>query len=65
MTIVIRYFDRKENDFSGFGYNYDNQHRVSFHGQTARECMKQIEDYRMNHDIAKYTATEIYDVIDD
>lgn len=62
MTITLRFFERDPQDFNHIYTGAD--HYKEFHGQTARECMKQIADYRLCHDCAKYTATEIYNVED-
>ncbi len=60
MTIIVRYWRRK----SSFEPDYNKQIEKEFVGDTARECMRQIHDYRYHHDLAKYTELEIINVED-
>lgn len=61
MKIIISYYDRDPITLDTF---YSKRHYKEFIGNTAAECMKQIELFRNNHDCTKYTATEIYNVLD-
>lgn len=60
MEIELKWWENDKN----LKPNYDRKHTHSVFGKTAKECMAQIFDMRMNHDVAKYTPIEIVAVYD-
>lgn len=61
MKITIRFYRRNPKDFSA---DYSQEHTVVFSGMNAKACMYQYDSYRNNHDLAKFTKTEIVNVED-
>ena len=60
MTITVRYWRRK----ASFEPDYNTRIEKKFKGNTAMECMKQIDNYKDYHDLAEYTEPEIINVED-
>lgn len=60
MKITLRFWRRKAN----FEADYNNRIEKKFEGNTAKDCMQQIEDYKNYHDLAEYTVPEIINVED-
>lgn len=60
MIIIVRYWRRK----ASFEPDYNNRIEKEFQGSTARECMRQIDDYKNYHNLAEYTEPEIINVED-
>lgn len=61
MKITLRYWSRQKNSFnSDFNYRFER----TFEEKTAKSCMAQVEEFRYNHDVSKYTPTEIVNVED-
>ena len=54
MTITIEYWDK----------NYRDVHMEKIYGDSASECMSQINAKRENNDLAKYTPIEIVNIED-
>lgn len=61
MKITIRYYRRNQEDFSA---DYSQEHNICFTGYSAKSCMNQYVHYRKDHDLAKFTKTEIVNVED-
>lgn len=61
MTIILRYYDYKVGTFTT---DFTKTHLHYFTGKTAKECMNHVAAFRNDHDLAKYTPTEIIDVKD-
>ena len=60
MKMVIQWYDRN-NDFSA---NYEEKHHGTFIGTCADDCMSQYNAWRQNHDLAKFTPSEIVYIYD-
>ena len=60
MKITIRYW-RKDSKLEP---DYNKRYEKVFTGNSAKECMAQITEYKLHHDCAKYTSTEIINVED-
>lgn len=60
MTITVRFW----NTLPNMQPDYGKVHIIDFSGETAEECMKQVDNFRYNHDCRKYTPTEIINVRD-
>lgn len=60
MIITVRYWRRKAN----FEPDYSNRIEKRFGANTAKECMKQIDDYKNYHNLCDYTEPEIINVED-
>ena len=55
ITLLIQWFDR-HHDMSP---NYDERHIGRIRGSTPNECMAKYHEFLRNHDLSKYTQTEI------
>lgn len=53
--MLVQWYERKP-DFSP---DYDNEHHGTIIGDSPDDCMKQYRQLSDNHDLAKYTKTEI------
>ena len=60
MTITIRFW-RRNRDFKP---DYNKEIKQRFTGENAASCMEKINRFRENHDLAKFTHTEIVFVED-
>lgn len=60
MIITVRFWRRKAN----FEADYNNRIEKQFKGDTAKECMRQIDIYKDYHNLAEYTEPEIINVED-
>lgn len=60
MIIKILYFDRNDD----FTPNYDKSHLKEIEAENAASCMALYRALSDNHDLSKYTRTQIVDVID-
>lgn len=60
MKMVIQWYERN----SDFSPNYDKKHHGTFFGPCADDCMDQYIKWRRDHDLAKYTPTEIVYIYD-
>lgn len=60
MRITVRFWRRKAN----FEPDYSRRIERFFTGETARECMRSIEDYKDHHDLVEYTPPEIINIED-
>ena len=60
MTVTLLYFER----FPDFTTDYEKRHYKKITGATAVYCMKQIDYFRLDHDVCKYTHAEIWDIED-
>lgn len=60
MILTIRWYERN-NDFTP---NYNKEHHGTIRGNSAAECMMLLTTYRQDHDIEKFTKTEIIYVAD-
>lgn len=60
MKITIRYWRRKWN----FEPDYEQRIEKTFEGNTAKECMQQLDHYRDYHNLAEWTTPEIINVED-
>lgn len=60
MKITIRYWRRKWN----FEPDYEQRTEKTFEGNTAKECMQQLDHYRDYHNLAEWTTPEIINVED-
>ena len=60
MTITLSYYKRKED----FKPDYSCKYLKKFSGDTAGECMRQVEEFKYTHNLAEYTRTEIINVED-
>lgn len=60
MTMHIVWYDRNED----FTPNYSNPHRGTIRGESAAEIMRQYRELSNNHNLAKYTRTEIVGISD-
>lgn len=54
--MFIRWYDRHLDDMSP---DYDKPHHGKIHGDTPNECMRKYRQLSRNHDLSKYTPTEI------
>lgn len=61
MTFTIQWYDRDKNTFKPI---YENVHHGTIHGDNAAECMGKYNCWRQNHDLVKYTCSEIVYVAD-
>lgn len=62
MVITLRWWQYIPNTFKP---DYGRCVLKEFSGDTAEECMKQIDDYKYyRHDLAKFTPAEIINVRD-
>ena len=62
MKLVCEYTDRGK-DFKPL-YGSEHIHKIVIEHKTAKECMKELIDLRLDHDISKYTHIEISYVYD-
>lgn len=60
MKLVIQWYDRKPN----FDADYSKEHHGTFYGSSADDCMKQYNEWRQNHDICRFTRSEIIYIYD-
>lgn len=60
MTITVQWYERKPD----FKPDYDKVHVAHVHGDKAADCMEQINIYRQNHDLYRFTPLEIVHVED-
>ena len=61
MSIVIRWYSRRQDDYSTI---WSEEHHGTIKGVSAAECMSKLQEFRNNHDCAKFTPTEIVYVYD-
>lgn len=55
MKMFILWYDRKPD----FEPDYYKPHRKTITGKTPEDCMEAYNELSYNHDLAKYTRTEI------
>ena len=60
MTIMVRWYDMKEN----FDPDYNKEHHVTINGENADDCWKQFMAFKYNFNLAKFTIPEIYGMYD-
>lgn len=60
MTITVQWYERKP-DFSA---DYTKEHHGSIKGSSAAECMLQFSEFKLNHDLSRYTIPAIVWVYD-
>ena len=60
MKITVRYWEL----YTNLEPNYNRRHERFFKGKSARECMWEISNFKMQHDLSRYTSAEIINVED-
>lgn len=58
IQLIVAWYGRDDHGRS----DYDNRYIKYITGKTPEDCMAEYMDLCLNHDIAKYTRTEIVDV---
>ncbi len=61
MTFTIQWYDRDTDTFKPI---YENEHHGTIHGENAAECMGNYNIWRQNHDLYRFTKSEIVFVSD-
>jgi hypothetical protein len=59
ITLLIRWYDRKTDDFTP---DYDSPHTGRIKGATPDECMFLYRQWCLEHDLARYTRSEIIEI---
>lgn len=59
-TILLKWWTR-DKDFYAIPPDYTK----TITGDTLKECMNKVADFKLKHDVYKYTAAEIVDVTEE